>query len=138
VDDVGDPDHCELLREGYRLMRLAPDVEADRVAHVPGEARFETLVASGAWASAALALVPERAGYLLSRGEAGTHLASIVLDGPDEEIAAEAFSPALALLAALAGAFSRDTSCREVPLAGAQDEPHPVSLARWVPRGRPN
>ncbi|MDE2302777.1 MAG: hypothetical protein KGK11_09485 [Sphingomonadales bacterium] len=68
----------------------------------PG-AHFGRLLASGALESAALALLPGEAGYMLSRGANGCHVASVALAS---ESTAEAASAALALVAALAGALA--------------------------------
>ncbi len=63
------------------------------------------LLSVRAYASAALALLPPEAGYMLSRGGHGSHMASLVLPGMDEEVTAEGASAALALLGALAAAL---------------------------------
>jgi hypothetical protein len=69
------------------------------------------LLPAGAVESAALALVPEEAGYMLSRGNGGWHLASFVLPGLDEEITAEGPTMALALIGAMAGALRAALQC---------------------------
>jgi hypothetical protein len=73
--------------------------------------RIPALLAAGAVESAALALVPEEAGYMLSRGNGGWHLASFVLPGLDEEITAEGPTMALALIGAMAGALRAALQC---------------------------
>lgn len=77
----------------------------------------DALVAAGGADAAALRLVEARAGYMLSRGVGGTHVATVVLDGQGAETSAEGASAALALLGALAAA-----------LAGLGSDPAPGAL----------
>jgi hypothetical protein len=65
----------------------------------------DALVAGGADA-AALRLVEARAGYMLSHGIGGSHVATVVLAGQNAETSAEGASAALALLGALAAALA--------------------------------
>ena len=76
---------------------------------VPEPARIEALLAAGAGESAVLALFGGEAGYLLSRGAAGQHLASVILPGSAEEVTAGGDSLVLALIGALALALSETT-----------------------------
>ncbi|MDE2405833.1 MAG: hypothetical protein KGM17_14285 [Sphingomonadales bacterium] len=94
-----------LLREALAVLTVAPSLHAPRFAALPRDDRFERLLATGALESAALALLPADAAYILSRGTQGIVLASVVLDGEDQELAAEGATPGLALLAALAAAL---------------------------------
>lgn len=107
----------DLLREGYALLAIAPGQHRRRFVRLPRRERFEALLAVGASECAALALMPDNAAYIVSRGSNGVHLASVMLDGDDEEVAAEAPNAGLALLAALAGAL-RHTA----PLTGGKVE----------------
>jgi hypothetical protein len=63
-------------------------------------ARVDAMLRAGAFESAALAVMGEGVGYMLSRGATGAALASVVLPDSDEEATAEAETPALALIAA--------------------------------------
>ncbi|MBU3991608.1 MAG: hypothetical protein KKA12_03510, partial [Alphaproteobacteria bacterium] len=72
----------------------------------PARARVEALLAAGAPESAALALIGGSAGYMLSRGGDGQHLASVVLPGRGEEVTAGGDTLALALIGALALALA--------------------------------
>ena len=67
--------------------------------------RIPALLAARATESAALALVPEEAGYMLSRGSSGWHVASFVLPGLEDEVTAEGPTMALALVGAIASAL---------------------------------
>ena len=98
-------DQADFLRVARTLMAVAPDAEAHRFVDLPSRSGFEALLAVEAWESAALALVPEAAGYLFSRSGDGAAIASLVLPGCDEDITAEGDCPALALVAALAASL---------------------------------
>lgn len=67
---------------------------------------LDALLAAGGADAAALRLVEARAGYMLSRGIGGSHVATVVLDGHSGETSAEGASAALALLGALAAALA--------------------------------
>ncbi len=101
--DAGD--EAQQLRLAHWLLALAPDNQEEDwsalVNHLPPRATFEGLLRLGAYDSAAMSLVPEMGGYILSRSGGGACLASVVLPGMDEEITAEAESSALALLSAM-------------------------------------
>ncbi|MFC0590435.1 hypothetical protein ACFFF7_13570 [Novosphingobium aquiterrae] len=84
-------------------------------AHPHWSAIFDTsvvtrLVQTGADASAALALVEQVGGYMLSRAPGGRHLATVVLAGQSQEVHAEGASAALALIGALATALAAPAS----------------------------
>lgn len=98
-------DQGDFLRVARTLMTVAPESMAWRFGDLPSRAAFETLLAVEAWESAALALLPESAGYLFSRSGDGAAIASLVLPECAEDVTAEADSPALALVSALAGAL---------------------------------
>jgi hypothetical protein len=95
-----------MLRQGHALLAGLPDPHSTLADHLPPLARFEALLAAGAHDSAALALVPEAASYMLSRGGEGGAMASVLLPGMEEEMTSEAESPALALVSALAAALA--------------------------------
>lgn len=99
-----------LLREAMHLMIAAPQPLAVWLGPVVDVEAMEMMLAAGAGESAALALVPPQAGYMLSRGPNGVHLASVFMPGaPREEYMAEGDTGALALLAAFVSAV-RDTA----------------------------
>jgi hypothetical protein len=101
---VGLPEEeADLLRAAHDLVTMAPEAGAmgELTAHLPPRAHFEALLGLGAYDSAAIALVPESGSFILSRSGTGEALASVVLEGMEEELTSEAESPALALLSAL-------------------------------------
>lgn len=95
-------DEAELLRRFYAMIDHAPSTAfLDGIGH--GDAMlFETLVSLGAATSAALSLIGEDSGYMLSRGGNGQYLASVMLPGRYEEATAGADTAALAIVGALA------------------------------------
>ena len=100
--DADAEDQADFLRIARTLMTVAPESEAWSVGDLPSRSGFEALLAVEAWESAALALLPETAGYLFSRSGDGCCIVSLMLPHADEDITAEAGSPALALVSALA------------------------------------
>ncbi len=74
--------------------------------HIPAFAAFEVLLGVEAWECAALSLLGDDCGYMLSRGIDGQHLASVILPGRAEEAIASADTAALAIIAALALALN--------------------------------
>ena len=104
VDALG-PEAPARLREGLALLSLAPEAASQGADGLPKVAGFEAMLACGALESAAMALLPKGASYLLSRGEDDTCLASVILPLSTEEVTAEGANPALALLAALLASF---------------------------------
>ncbi len=95
-------DEAELLRRFHGMIDHAPSVAfLDGIAE-PDPVLFETLVSLGAGAGAALSLIGEDAGYMLSRGGDRQYLASIMLPGRYEEATAGADTAALAIVGALA------------------------------------
>lgn len=99
-----------LLREAMHLMLGAPQPLAAWLGAIIDVEAMEMMLAAGAGESAALALVPPQAGYMLSRGPNGVHLASVFMpDARKEEYTAEGDTAALALLAAFVSAV-RDTA----------------------------
>ena len=99
--DALPPEGPARLREGLALLTLAPEQDLPATDCLPGVASVEAMLACGAEVSAALALLPKGASFLLSRGEDDTCLASVILPLSTEEVTAEGASPSLALLAAL-------------------------------------
>ena len=121
-------EEARLLREALALLALAPANLATRFARLPRRAGLEAMLASGAGESAAIALLPADAGFIVSRGGNGVHLASVIFDGLDGEVAAEGATLGLALVAALAGGLrngaGHDGSVAEYDAAG-----HPALAA---------
>ena len=95
------------IREAYDVLMLAPPGLRDQIGIQSGEAQIEAMLAAGAHESAALALLPDGAGYMLSRGANGEHLASIFLEQSDAEMTAHGATAALALIAALMAELSQ-------------------------------
>ena len=73
---------------------------------MPDENQLERLIAAGANADAALALITTDVGYLLSRSGGGQYLASVMLPGATADCSACGDTLALALIGALARALS--------------------------------
>ncbi|MEZ5742288.1 MAG: hypothetical protein R3D89_00815 [Sphingomonadaceae bacterium] len=88
---------AQVLSRGHRFHRACP---LSYNFHA-----LEAMLAFGAFESAALTLVGDDFGFTLSRGSDGACLATVLLSDGCEEAMAEASSPALALLAAHAGAL---------------------------------
>lgn len=101
----GPPDEAERLRELLVLLLLAPAPCNQAVGALPAEDELERLLAAGGAASAALTLLGEWAGYMLSHGPGGGHMATVVVRS-GREAHAEAATPALALASALARALA--------------------------------
>lgn len=95
-------DEGALLRRLHGLIERAPSpVFLEGI--VPTDpALFDAMVSLGAATSAALSLIGEDAGYMLSRDSAGQYLASVMLPGRLEEATTGADSAALAIVGALA------------------------------------
>lgn len=85
--------------------------------------KVAALAASGADASAALALVEPLASYMLSGAPGGRHLATIVLAGQTEEHHAEGASAALALIGALSMALAGPADLLAAPPASIDEAP---------------
>lgn len=97
----------ECLREAYALLTLAPRGLGAWLAALPAQATFDAMLAAGCWESAAAALLPQDAAWMVSRAPEGDCLASVLLpgDGEGDEASAPGASPALALVAALTSAL---------------------------------
>jgi hypothetical protein len=92
-------DEPELLRHGYTAIVDASAFDPALAKDLPCTAKFEAMLVCGAPESAAMALVPHRAGFMLSRGDGGNHICSIFMAECGEHTA-ECGTAALALLAA--------------------------------------
>lgn len=120
TEDAFGPAHA---RQAQRLLDLlhdavasAPAQQADRLQEafclytemrpapagvsVPDPSDFGHFLASGAHESAAMSLLGQQSGWLLSRSAAGTSMATVKLQGYGAESTVEAATPALALLCA--------------------------------------
>jgi len=90
---------ADVLRAAAGLLALAP---WGMVCRLPAPAALEALLAARAYASAALALLPADAAYMLSCGGGeGGCIATVLLPGMAEEVTMPGGSAALALVAAL-------------------------------------
>ena len=98
-------DEGALLRRFHGLLGHAPSPVLLAGLAQPDAALFDASVSLGAATSAALSLIGEDAGYMLSRDSSGQHLASIILPGRLEEATAGADTAALAIVGALAVAL---------------------------------
>ena len=98
-------DEPRLLRAFHALLIAAPNPGLTAGIAIPDAARFAALIATRACDAAALALLGADCGYMLSRGNHGEHLASIILPGQSAETTAIGDTLALALVAALAAAL---------------------------------
>lgn len=94
------------IREIFDLLARAPSSAALAGLTLPEPVRVEQLIAARAGECAVLAVFGSEAGYLLSRGGSGQHLASVVLPGATEEVNAGGDSLVLALIGALALALA--------------------------------
>ncbi|WP_310531007.1 hypothetical protein [Novosphingobium sp.] len=98
-------DEGVLLRRFHGLLEHAPSPALLAGIAQPDAALFDASVSLGAATSAALSLIGEDAGYMLSRDSSGKHLASIILPGHFEEATVGADTAALAIVGALAVAL---------------------------------
>lgn len=92
-------DEAMLLRQGYTAILDASVFDPMLAEDLPGTAAFEAMLVCCAPESAALSLIPDRAGFMLSRGEGGVHIGSVFMPESGEHTA-ECSTAALALLAA--------------------------------------
>ena len=89
------------VREAFDLLMLAPPGQHKHLSQHLVEAKLDAMLAIGAYESAALSLLPRSAGYMLSRGPSGEHLATVILPESEQERIAGGATAALALIAAL-------------------------------------
>lgn len=92
-------DETTLLRQGYAAIVDAGIFDPVLAEDIPGPTAFEAMLVCCAPESAALSLIPRRAGFMLSRGEGGVHIGSIFMPECGEHTA-ECSTAALAILAA--------------------------------------
>ncbi|MFT4025775.1 MAG: hypothetical protein QM676_03075 [Novosphingobium sp.] len=96
-------DQAALLRKGFGAIADAAALNPAFFADLPSTQRFETLLASGAFESAAVAVIPAHAGYMLSRGGNGRHIGSVFMTGCGEHTV-EGNTAALSIMAAMLSA----------------------------------
>lgn len=104
-------DEADCLRHVHALLAAAPSPVLLAGLAVPGRGRLAALLEAGGGTSAALALLGDDSGYLLSRGSDGEHLASVVLPGAQHDVSACGDTPALALVGAIARALALHGTC---------------------------
>jgi hypothetical protein len=95
---------ADWLRLAYRLLLQAPRPQG---VTLPDYTDFLALIAAPALENGALSLLPQAAGYMVSRGPTGTCIASVILPGDSLESTAQGDTVALALLGAYAAALLR-------------------------------
>ena len=83
--------------------------------------KFAAMIACGAYESAAMLLLGPDLSFLLSRGANGVCIASAVLADEDEDVTAQAATPALALIAAHVAAVLAGDGRAGVPLRRSPD-----------------
>lgn len=93
-----------LLRKGYAAITKASALNPGLFEGLPSTARFEKMLACGAPESAALSLIPQQAGFMLSRGGNGRHIGSVFMAECGEHTL-EGNTAALAIMAASLSAF---------------------------------
>lgn len=96
-------DAQDVVKTAYSLIASAPAPANELFLSLPSAERIRNLLRCEAVDQAALDIVRERAGYLLSRSLEGFCLATVVLSGGNDEQSLLAQTPALALM----GSFSR-------------------------------
>ena len=111
------------LRACHALLQAAPETVLPWVKALLATDRFEALLKAGAAESAALALLGDCCGYMLSRGPMGEALATVILPGSSNECTANGDTLALAIAAALAQALSE--TC-QLPGSGRLAEHSPA------------
>lgn len=89
----------ELVMAARELLAAAP---GGAMGKVPTREQVEAWIAAGAETVAALALVEDWAGYMLSHGAGGTHMATVAWPSKGGEASAEAPHAAIALIGAMA------------------------------------
>jgi hypothetical protein len=106
------------VREAALLFRACAMNPAEAGA---SQDRLNSLVRIGAYETAAIELLEDSTGFMLSRGLTGKCIATVVLETSSEEITAGGATPALALIAATAAAqISRLTTASASPQLGAR------------------
>lgn len=97
-------DTAPLLRKGYAAIAEELAYSAAGHANLPPVAQFEAMLLCGALESAALALLPRNASFMLSRGANGRHLGSVFIAECGEHTV-EGRTAALAMAAATLSAW---------------------------------
>jgi hypothetical protein len=97
-------EEASLLRKAYTAISDAAALNPAFFAGLPPAGRFELLLASGAHESAAIALIPDHAGFMLSRGGNDRYISSVVVTGCGEHTI-EGNTAALAIMAAMISAY---------------------------------
>ena len=99
---------ADLLREGWRLLIDPPADWRGSINLTLDAFSLDAMLGAGAEDAAAFALLQDWAGFILSHGPGGDHMATVVIEGINGEASAEGDSAALALLGAAATALSGD------------------------------
>jgi hypothetical protein len=97
-------DAAALLRKGYAAITEELALTAVNFAALPPPGQFEAMLLCGALESAALALLPRDASFMLSRGANGRHLGSVFMAECGEHTV-EGNTAALAVMAATLSAW---------------------------------
>jgi hypothetical protein len=97
-------DAAPLLRKGYAALAEELSLTPDDFAELPPRGQFEAMLLCGGVESAALALLPRNASFMLSRGANGRHLGSVFMPECGEHTV-EGSTAALALMAATLSAW---------------------------------
>ena len=115
LDDAAE--EGERVREAQVLLGLAPLQYRAVIGALPEAEAIEAMLATGAAAAGALAVLGEWAGYMLSRAPGGLSMATVVVRA-GREASAEAATPALALIGALARALAEGRFRDDAPTPG--------------------
>ena len=99
---------ADLLRAGWRLLGDPPARWHGSINLTLDEPGFEAMLGAGAEDAVAVAMLQDWAGFMLSHGPGGGHMATVVVEGLAGEASAVGASVALALLGAAAKALSGD------------------------------
>ncbi|MDB5724873.1 MAG: hypothetical protein JWQ16_1627 [Novosphingobium sp.] len=97
-------DAAALLRNGYAAIAEQLALTAVNFGTLPPPTQFEAMLLCGAQESAALALLPRNASFMLSRGANGRHLGSVFMAECGEHTV-EGNTAALAVMAATLSAW---------------------------------
>ncbi len=95
-----------LLRAGWRLLDDPPARWHGSINVTLNALEFEAMLGAGAEDAAAVAILQDWAGFMLSHGPGGGYMATVVVEGLAGEATADGASVALALLGATARALS--------------------------------
>ena len=81
------------IREAFDLLALAPPGRLAGEGMQLSEHLLESLLAARAYESAAIAMLPEYTGYMLSKGINGVHMASVIMPGASASGAIHSSTP---------------------------------------------